>query len=228
MSFKARRVDDANVAAVQPFSWEQTTARPVQASLSASVVVGPAAHVDHLDTAAIERDAFTKGYAQGERAGMDAAATRAEAMLRRLAQTIEELGELRNEMIHRTERQAIQLVLAIAERIVQREITLDRSLLLGMARVALDRLGEYGSATIRLNPDDYQAIGAKPSIDGAAVEVLADASVPRGGCHVQSDFGFMDVSPESQFRELARALLEDGEPSPGGHASDSSHAIVLK
>ena len=228
MSFKARRVDDANVAAVQPFSWEPTTASPVQAAIAVGATLNAAVAADQLDTAAIERDAFTKGYAQGERAGLDAAATRADAMLRRLAQTIEELGELRNEMIHRTERQAVQLVLAIAERIVHRELTLDRSLLLGMARVALDRLGEYGSATIRLNPDDYQAIGAKPSIDGAAVEVLADLSVPRGGCHVQSDFGFMDVSPESQFRELARALLSDGDASQADDASDSSHAIVLK
>ena len=230
MSFKARRVDDATTGAVQPFSWEATTLNPVPASIS-SVTPGragaPATTADPIDTASIERDAFTKGYAQGERAGLEAAATRADAMLRRLGQTSEELGELRNEMIHRTERQAVQLVLAIAERIVQREITLDRTLLLGMARVALDRLGEYGSATIRLNPEDYQAIGAKPSIEGAAVEVLADSSVPRGGCHVQSDFGFMDVSPESQFRELARALLSD-EPTAADHGSDSPHAIVLK
>src|SRR4029078_1657781 len=156
----------------------------------------------------------------------EAAATRADAMLRRLAQTIEELGELRNEMIHRTERQAVQLVLAIAERIVQREITLDRTILLGMARVALDRLGEYGTATIRLHPEDYQAIGAKPSIEDGAVEVVADPSVSRGGCHVQSDFGFMDVSPESQFRELARALLSD-EATATDHASDFPHDIVL-
>src|SRR5215813_9636926 len=222
MSFKARRVDDPTTGAVQPFSWESTTFSSVQASISSGTPVRAATaatSADPIDTSSIERDAFTKGYAQGERAGLEAAATRADAMLRRLGQTIEELGELRNEMIHRTERQAVQLVLAIAERIVQRELTLDRTLLLGMARVALDRLGEYGSATIRLNPDDYQAIGAKPSIDGAAVEVLADVSVPRGGCHVQSHFGFMDVSPESQFRELARALLADGDPSPGGHAS---------
>jgi flagellar biosynthesis/type III secretory pathway protein FliH len=230
MSFKARRVNDPTAGTVQPFSWETTTASPVQASISTGAAVrpaAPAAPADQIDTSSIERDAFTKGYAQGERAGLEAAATRADAMLRRLGQTIEELGELRNEMIHRTERQAVQLVLAIAERIVQREITLDRTLLLGMARVALDRLGEYGSATIRLNPDDYQAMGAKPSIDGAAVEVLADSSVPRGGCHVQSDFGFMDVSPESQFRELARALLSD-EAIPTDDASDSAHAIVLK
>jgi hypothetical protein len=45
---------------------------------------------------------------------------------------------------------------------------------------------------------------------------------------VQSDFGFMDVSPESQFRELARALLSDDDSSPADDTSDSPHAIVLK
>jgi flagellar assembly protein FliH len=175
--------------------------------------------------AALERDAFAKGYAQGERAGTEAAATRADGMLRRLTQTVEELGGLRGEIIHSTEKQMVQLVLAIADRIVARELTLDRTVLLGMARAALDRLGEYGSATIRLHPDDFQAIGGK-AIDTGPVKVVADALVTRGGCLVQSDFGFMDVSPDAQFRELARTLLSDAD-APAA-AAESSHGIVLK
>jgi flagellar assembly protein FliH len=225
MSYKARRVTDPHSAPAEPFAWEPTATRPVQALPLTDGVTRPRSG-DQIDTGSIERDAFAKGYAQGERAGTEAAATRADAMLRRLAQTIEELAALRSEMIHRTERQAVQLILAIAERVVQRELTLDRGLLLGMARVALDRLGEYGSATIRLHPDDYQAIGAQPSIDGAPVQVVADPGVSRGGCHVQSDFGFMDVSPESQFRELARALLSEADPPPS--ETESTHAVVLK
>jgi flagellar biosynthesis/type III secretory pathway protein FliH len=95
-----------------------------------------------------------------------------------------------------------------------------------MTRVALDRLGEYGTATIRLHPDDYQAIGAQQSLTDAPVQVVADPSVSRGGCHVQSDFGFMDVSPESQFRELARALLSEADVPQT--SPDAPHAIVLK
>src|SRR5688500_9578643 len=60
-----------------------------------------------------ERDAFAKGYSQGERAGAEAAAQRGEAMLRRLTQTLEELTTLRSEMIHQTERQLVQLALAV-------------------------------------------------------------------------------------------------------------------
>lgn len=217
MSFKARRLAETRV---EPFRWE-----PIGAP-SQSGSAGAAENADlQMRTAAIERDAFAKGYAQGERAGAEAAGTRADGMLRRLAQTVEELASLRSEIIRRTERQTVQLVLAIAERVVQREVAIDRGLLVGMARAALDRLGDNGSATIRLHPEDLKAIGAA-AVDEGPVRIIADAVVTRGGCLVQSDFGFMDVSPDAQFRELARALLSESDvPSAD---PDVSHGIVLK
>jgi flagellar assembly protein FliH len=221
MSFRAHRLAEVKV---DPFRWDQVgSGRPG----APPPPPNPQEQAEQqMRVAAIERDAFAKGYAQGERAGTEAAATRADGMLRRLGQTVDELASLRSEIIRRTERQTVQLVLAIAERVVQREVTIDRGLLLGMARAALDRLGEYGSATIRLHPDDYAAIGAKRPLEEGPVKVVADPVVTRGGCLVQSDFGFMDVSPDSQFRELARTLLSDSE-EPLGDA-DVSHGIVLK
>ena len=219
MSYKARRLAEAPV---DVFRWEQVGARAPGTPPAPSA---PESAEIQTRLAALERDAFAKGYAQGERAGTEAAATRADGMLRRLTQTVEELGALRGEIIRRTERQTVQLVLAIAERIVAREVSLDRSLLVGMARAALDRLGEYGSATIRLHPEDFKAIGG-PTLESGPVKVVADSVVTRGGCLVQSDFGFMDVSPDSQFRELARTLLSDGDAAPAD--AELTHGIVLK
>ena len=76
--------------------------------------------------AALERDAFAKGFAQGERAGAEAAAQRGEAMLRRLTETLDELTTLRAQMIHQTEQQMVQLALAVARRVVHREVSLDQ------------------------------------------------------------------------------------------------------
>jgi flagellar assembly protein FliH len=168
--------------------------------------------------AALERDAFARGYEQGERAAAAVAAAETEVVLRRVSRTIDELAALRREIVRRTERQTVQLVLALAERVVQREVTLDRTLLMGMARSALDRLGDYGTATIRLHPEDAKVIGQAGAIaEGGLVQVLPDPAIARGGCLVQSDFGLMDASPDAQFRELARALLSDegGEPGRG-------------
>ncbi len=221
MSFRARGLVQPSV---EPFPWETVAACSSSISSAGAAADAPDSPDQQTRLAALERDAFSKGYAQGERAGAEAASTRADGMVRGLGQALEELAALRTEMIRRTERQTVQLVLAIAERVVQREVTLDRGLLVGMARAALDRLGEHGSATIRLNPDDYHAISVPPSSEEGRLRVLADPIVRRGGCLVQSDFGFMDVSPEAQFRELAHALLS--EPDSPHQDADSPHGTV--
>lgn len=212
--FRARRVS-VGPTQVQAYDWSGGGGRVGPIPPPAPAAPTPVPQAPASDPVA-ERNAFLEGYAQGERAGADAAAKRSDATLRKLSTTIEELGQLRTDIIQRTERQMVQLALSIARRIVQREISLDRSLLVAMARVAVERLGGHASATIRLHPDDYAAIVAGLSAESETphVQVVADPAVQRGGCLVDSDFGFMDVSPDAQFDELARRLLEDPAPPP--------------
>jgi flagellar assembly protein FliH len=223
MSSRARRV----IQAVERYDWDAPALPMAVLSVAAPEgpvgLGGPEGHDENQNQqrlAELERDAFIKGYAQGERAGGEAAGTRADAMLRRLAQTVEELGSLRNEIMQRTERHVVQLSLAIAHRMLQRELNADRGMLLAMARVALDRLGEHTAATIRLHPDDFAIVmsaheGARASDH---VQVVADPVVGRGGCLVQADFGLMDVGLEAQFSEMAHALLDGDAERIAEHA----------
>lgn len=159
--------------------------------------------------AALEREAFTKGYAQGERAGLEAGGQRAEAMLRRLAKTVEEIGTLRDEMVRRTERELVELSLAIARRVLHREVSVDPELASALAHVALERIGPSSTAIIRLHPDDYSIVtGHQADLwNGRSVKVLPDPKVARGGCLVESDFGTIDASVDAQLKEVARAML---------------------
>jgi flagellar assembly protein FliH len=168
--------------------------------------------------AALERDAFTKGYAQGERAGLEAGGKRAEAMLRRLAQTLEELSGLRDNMVRQTERELVQLSIAIARRVLHREVTVDPELTAALAHIALERLGGPTPATVRLHPDDYAIVtsGQVTPLSARQVEIRPDPSVARGGCLVESEFGFINASVDAQVDEIARAVL--GEPIPAGTA----------
>ena len=212
MSSRARRID---AVGAHPFSW--TGAPPGAPPRGPNRPAPPVATKPDGDDqaalnarlSALERDAFSKGFAQGERAGGEAAAQRAEAMLRRLTETLEELTTLRQQMIHETERQMVQLALAIARRVVHREVSIDQDLLIAMARVALDRLGESAQVTVRLSPEDFEATAAVRSAQwtGTQVTVVADARVGRGGCRVESEFGTMDAGVDGQIHEIARALL---------------------
>jgi len=211
MSSRARRISAS--AEVTTFVWDGDARLPMPArsrsDQSLSHAGGNDSAEQHARLAALEREAFAKGYEQGERAGAEAAAQRGEAILRRLAQTIEELTTLRAEMIHQTERQMVQLALAIARRVVHREVSIDHDLLIAMARVALDRLGESAQVTVRLSPQDFEATAAVRSAQwtGTHVTVVADARVGRGGCRVESEFGAMDAGVDGQIHEIARALL---------------------
>jgi flagellar assembly protein FliH len=197
-----------------PSEMEPLAPHPQTLPTNTTAEVAPAEQQARL--AALERDAFAKGYAQGERAGVEAGAKRAEAMLRRVAQTLEELGQLRSAIIRDTERQMVQLALSLARRIVTREVSLDPALVAAMAHVALERLGDATPATIKLHPDDYAAIAAHRGDrwEGAQVTILPDAAVARGGCLVESEFGTVDGSLDAQFDEMTRALLDDAPP-PG-------------
>ena len=94
---RARRISDRSV--VTPFEWKRRAdiSQPAGAERTAveppAPVFDAAANQQHL--AALERDAFAKGFAQGEKAGLEAAAKRGDAMLRRLTQTLDEMTTLR-------------------------------------------------------------------------------------------------------------------------------------
>ena len=157
-----------------------------------------------------EREAFAQGYAQGERAGIDVAARQLQAVHGRLGQTIDQLLSLREELTYRTERQVVELALAMAARILHREVSLDRELLLVMARLAIDRMGDGITATIRLHPDDEAAArGERDSWPGGSVAIVADASIRPGGCVVQTEQGQVEVGVDAQLKELATAILGD-------------------
>ena len=96
---------------------------------------------------------------------------------------------------------------------VHREVTLDPDLLIAMARVAMERLGETAQVKVRLHPDDYEAAGAArvSQLAGSNVMILADAHLGRGGCRIESDMGIMDAGVDAQLQEIAYALLGSDE-----------------
>jgi flagellar assembly protein FliH len=178
--------------------------------------------------AALERDAFVKGYAKGERSGLEAAARQGEVSLRRLAETIDEMASLRADLLGRSERELVRLAVSIAERVIRREIALDPSLIAAMAKVAIEQLGDNPAAEIRLHPADHMAFlaAANGTPFPPSVQILSDAGVTRGGCIVRSDFGQMDLDVTSQILEISRSLLgpESQAPAPAGAVAAVANA----
>jgi flagellar assembly protein FliH len=222
MSSKAKRYSPS--AMIESYDWGGQSVMTTRQAIALPMPAAPSE--PSVDPAAIEKAAFLTGYQQGERAGLESAHTKGEQMLSRLAASMQDLQRLRADLLVKTERQVVELAVAMARRIVHRELALDHDLLLAMARVALDRLADVSTASIRLNPEDYAATvgrGQSSHVPGG-VRIVADPAIARGGCLVQSDYGVIDVTATVQLDELAHSLLGDMPVAPAAKALDSNAA----
>lgn len=161
--------------------------------------------------ATVERDAFARGYAQGEQAGLESARSGTDAALRHLEQAIDEVSGLRSTMLQQSEQDVVRLAVAIAELIIRREIRADRAVLLQMAQAALARSGATPLGSIVMNPDDLEVITkSRPgAFTSGPLRLVADAELAPGACQVRAPLGFIDCSVDAQIRELLAALLDD-------------------
>jgi len=225
MSSRARRLEGSpgTAAAAPVASWLEvvtegtasaTGRRAAQRLTAATGVPVPIAAA--APAPAPQEDLFAKGFAEGQRAAAAAAQQETAALAKKLATTVDDLMRARTEMIRHTEKQMVQLALAVARRVVHREVSLDPQLLATLMRVAIERVGDAARITVRLNPIDHQGVIA--ALDGSAasdqVTLTADGRVPRGGCKVESEYGDVDAGVDAQIQEIARALLA-GDGSAG-------------
>jgi flagellar assembly protein FliH len=227
MSSKARRlaVDTATATVMPVASWlEAVVDGAVAASgrraaqrvtpAGATPVMAASGPMTPPVAQAQEQEIFAKGFAQGQQAGAAAAQQETAALAKKLATTLDDLMRVRNEMIRHTEKQMVQLALAVARRVVHREVAIDPNALVTMMRVALERVNDAARVTVRLNPVDHQSVTSGPGGAAASdqVTLTADPRIPRGGCKVESEYGEIDAGVDAQIQEIARALLggDDG------------------
>lgn len=164
------------------------------------------------DLAVLEKAAYEKGLLQGEKACMEMAEQKMEALTRQYGESILELGKLRSFLHMQVEREVVKLAIEVAKKIVHREIQVDKDIIQTLVRVALGHVAEKSAVTVHLNPQDYSyLLGLRDELsqnEGRDISLLADKSIERGGCLIQTECGDIDARIEEKFREVEQAFFE--------------------
>lgn len=164
--------------------------------------------------AAIEAAARDAGSQAGRAEGLAAAGEELVDIKREYQESILKLDRLRHEMVGQCEQEIIRLVLEVAKKVVQREVSVDHEIVLTLIRVALGRISDNTPATIRVHHDDYQFLESRRneflSGENGIVHLVEDRSISRGGCVIETDFGQIDARIEQQFKEIERGFLGMG------------------
>ena len=135
-----------------------------------------------------------------------------ESLLPALRQAAAGIEEARAACLVHWEGRAVHLAASIAERVIRRELTQSPDITLTLIQEALDLAAGSAELRIHLNPADHAALGpavvrlAAEASTRSATEVVADPSVTSGGCRVQTRFGMIDQSIETQLARIVQEL----------------------
>ncbi|HEX4771607.1 MAG TPA: FliH/SctL family protein [Bryobacteraceae bacterium] len=133
-----------------------------------------------------------------------------EPVLEKLARSIHELSELRSKLRHQAEGDLIKLSLAIARKVVHRELSTDPESLAGLVRVAMEKIRFQEILRVRVHPQHQsvvQQLVARFS-GGVPLTVLSDNRLPLGGVVVETTRGEFDSSVDVQLHEIERGLTD--------------------
>lgn len=146
----------------------------------------------------------------GRREGEAAAAAQWEPALERLARTAAELAGLRGRLRREAEEDVVRLSMAVARRILRRELTVDPEALLGLVKAALERIDQRELHRLRVRPEDAARVSAFLERIGSPqrIEVVADNTLERGGVVLETERGGLDASVETQLEEIQRGFSD--------------------
>lgn len=147
-------------------------------------------------------------YREGQAAGRAEAAARFDAAVAKLEKTLVELAGLRRKIRAEAEHDLVKLSLAIARKILHRELQVDRDALLGIVKAALGRVSSAEVHRVRMNPEDAAGFERRRPVQLEGVEIVADASIGRGGVIFETRRGNLDASVETQLAEIERGFTD--------------------
>jgi flagellar assembly protein FliH len=163
--------------------------------------------------------ARTEGYEKGRSQGHEEGLTEISSATEALGQTLRGVELLRAEIAQDVERDAVELALALAAKILAGALEARPELVIDVVRGALRRISDRRRITVLVDPLDLEivtaAIGELQAQAGGIelCEVQGDRRVGRGGAIVRTTEGEVDASITVQLesaREVVLAELSDG------------------
>lgn len=159
---------------------------------------------------------FREGLQQGREQAREEVRREARELLERLQALVEDALRRREQALREAEADIVELALAVAEKVVHRQVEegpeVTRAVLHSL--LALEGLAaSAGRVEVHVNPQELEWLARGPADalrpDGPVhIEWVPDPGVSPGGCVVESDLGIIDASLETRLSAVREALRD--------------------
>lgn len=156
------------------------------------------------------REAQRAGYQQGEAAARNQMQAETRQAVERMARAVQELQSLGPRLRSQAESDLVRLAVAIARRVLRRELTIDPGAIEGLVKAALEQMAAQETARVRVHPDYEAALKAYLGVSGraASIEVTGDPGMERGSVVFETARGNLEASADAQLAEIERGLTD--------------------
>jgi len=154
----------------------------------------------------IEENAYNDGFEKGERDWLNSFSDRIEPVLCSLREAVAEIDKLKKDILLSVEREAVELSLAVAKKIVCHEVSVNRDIVIKVVTEAVKKVGDYKKVKIRMSPSDVsfikEAKKTMPELEESLKGFLLekDESIMSGGCLIETDMGEIDARIDKQLQ----------------------------
>lgn len=168
-------------------------------------------HADAEHEAARKLDqARREAYAEGLAAGRQQAEEQFRPAVQGLAETLNTLARLRENIREETMQDLVHLATQIAARVIHREVAVDPDALAGLIQAAFSKLQSREINRVRMHPTLEALVRKQLEQAGAPKNLVltADQSLKPAEVFFETSQGVLDASVETQLREIERGLID--------------------
>lgn len=153
---------------------------------------------------------YKSGYDDGFRQGLAKNQAELDGFRTQIAATLQAVEAARRELLERSETDLVRLSIAVAEKILNRQVQIDPAALEGLVKSSLDRLAGKPAQCVRIHPDDHPAIEKALAMHGGnrTLRLAPDPSLARGSLLFDTDYGTLDSSIATQLEEIEHGLVD--------------------
>lgn len=155
-----------------------------------------------------QQEGHEKGMQQGLQQGLQQAQKQVDARMAEVDEVLKSLTHAMNDQDYMLEQALLNLVVAVARTVVDRELQIDTSHILYVVRKALAALPpSRDNVRIFVHPADVALLREAQERAGDAWRVLPDDSVAKGGCRVETEQSLVDYTVEHRFAAMVEQML---------------------
>lgn len=162
----------------------------------------------------IKENGFQEGFDTGFNQGKEQAEKEYEALIHQAKSILEEAYQTKENIIQEAEPNIIELASLVAEKIINKELELDKEIIVHITKEALRKTKEVDKISIYVSPSEISYIqNAREELlmeQNGQVELMIfpDSSIEAGGCIVKTSYGTLDAKIDTQLEEVRNILYD--------------------